>query len=62
MTTAARMATKVQQAARQPRLSIMRWSHGNSTIDPMPTPEKAMPRASPRRRTNQLGRKKVWPV
>ena len=62
MTATARITTRVQQAARQPLALIIRWSHGNSTTEPMPTPEKAMPMARPRRRTNQLGRKNAWPV
>src|SRR5690349_17571557 len=28
----------------------------------MPTPENAIPMATPRRRTNQFGRKNAWPV
>ena len=31
-------------------------------MEPNPTPAKAMLIASPRRRTNQFGRKSAWPV
>ena len=34
---------------------------GSITIEPKPTPAKAMLRASPRRRTNQFGRNSDWP-
>ena len=51
-----------KQAVRQPAPSIRLCSHGNSRIEPMPTPENAIPVASPRRRTNQCGRKTEWPM
>ncbi len=50
----------VQQALRQPWRRMMACSHGSSSIEPTPTPEKAMPIASARRRTNQLGRNCEW--
>ncbi len=49
------------QAVRQPVCSIMCCTHGSSVIEPMPTPAKAMPIASPRRRTNQFGRNSDCP-
>ena len=60
-TTSSR-TTSAQHAARQPEAAMSRPSHGNSTMEPMPTPENAMPMASPRRRTNQCGRKSEWPM
>jgi len=45
-----------QHAARQPSCRISTCSQGRIRIAPAPTPEKAMPMASARRRTNQLGR------
>ena len=44
------------QAARQPVCSITYCTQGSSVTEPMPTPAKAMPMASPRRRMNQFGR------
>jgi hypothetical protein len=35
---------------------------GKMVIEPTPTPEKAIPMARPRRRTNQLGRMSEWPM
>ena len=52
----------VQQAVRQPPLSISVCSHGSSVTEPMPTPENAMLSARPRRRTNQLVRNSDCPV
>jgi hypothetical protein len=49
-------------AARQPDPAISHCSHGRMTIAPTPTPENATPIASPRRRTNQFGRKSACPV
>jgi len=43
-------------AYRHPRAAMRLCSHGKITIDAMPTPENAMPTASPRRRMNQFGR------
>ena len=37
------------QAVRQPVASIRCCTHGSSVTEPMPTPAKAMPIASPRR-------------
>ena len=48
--------TSAQHAARQPEAAMSRPSQGNSSIEPMPTPENAIPIARPRRRTNQCGR------
>jgi hypothetical protein len=48
------------QPLRQPKRSITDCNSGSSTIDPMPTPAKAMLIARPRRRTNQAGRKRPW--
>ena len=44
------------QAVRHPVCSIMVCNKGSMMMEPMPTPANAMPIASPRRRTNQLGR------
>ena len=44
------------QAVRHPVCSIMVCTQGSMMMEPMPTPANAMPMASPRRRTNQLGR------
>ena len=49
------------QAVRQPVCSIMCCTQGSSVTEPMPTPAKAMPIASPRRRMNQFGRNSDWP-
>ena len=51
----------VQHAVRQPAFSMTSCTEGSSTMEPTPTPAKAMPVASPRRRTNQLGRNSDWP-
>jgi hypothetical protein len=48
--------------ARQPFRSTNVCSAGSSTIEPAPTPAKAMLIARPRRRANQFGRKSAWPV
>ena len=61
---ASTMSTKrpmVQHAVRQPALSMTSCTAGSSTMEPTPTPANAMPVASPRRRTNQLGRNSDWP-
>jgi hypothetical protein len=55
-------AAIARHAARQPARAISHESHGRITIAPTPTPENAMPIASPRRRTNQFGRKSACPV
>jgi len=55
-------AAIAKHAVRQPAPAISRCSHGRMTITPPPTPENAMPIASPRRRTNQFGRKSACPV
>ena len=55
-------AAIARHAVRQPAPAISHCIHGRMTIEPTPTPEKAMPIASPRRRTNQFGRKSAWPV
>ena len=49
------------QAVRQPVASIICCTQGSSVTEPMPTPAKAIPIASPRRRTNQFGRNCDWP-
>ena len=49
------MIANTRQAQRQPSRAIMICSHGSRMIEPRPTPENAMPSASPRRRTNQFG-------
>ena len=51
-----------QQAVRQPVAPIRLCSQGKITIEPTPTPENAIPVASPRRRTNQCGRNSEWPT
>ena len=51
-----------RQAARQPRVLMRCCAQGSNTMEPIPTPENAMPSASPRRRTNQLGMKRPCPV
>ena len=51
----------VVQAVRQPLCSIAYCTQGSSVTEPMPTPAKAMPIASPRRRMNQFGRNSDWP-
>ena len=50
------------QAERQPECTMSVCSQGKSTMEPMPTPEKAMLIARPLRRTNQFGRCSAWPV
>jgi hypothetical protein len=55
-------AAIAMHAARQPDPAISHCSHGRMMIAPTPTPENAMPIASPRRRTNQFGRKSACPV
>jgi hypothetical protein len=57
-----RRTTSAQHADRQPEASMRRASHGNRSIEPMPTPENAIPTARPRRRTNQCGRNSEWPM
>ena len=58
----AQSAAMISQAIRQPLASMTACSSGNITMEPMPTPEKAIPMASPRRRTNQFGRNMEWPI
>jgi hypothetical protein len=45
-----------EHEARQPSVRMIDCSHGSYTMAPTPTPEKAIPIASARRRTNQFGR------
>ena len=60
--TTSRNRPSVQQAVRQSVRSMKNCIHGSITIEPMPTPAKARLMASPRRRTNQLGRNSDCPV
>ena len=56
MSSTALMSASARHAQRQPSRAITICSHGSNTIEPTPTPENAIPIASPRRRTNQFGR------
>ena len=60
--TTSTTAAVAQHAVRQPARSITAWIHGSIAIEPTPTPANAIPIASPRLRTNQLGRKSAWAV
>jgi hypothetical protein len=51
-----------QHAVRHPKRPIRVCIQGSRMTEPTPTPENARLIASPRRRTNQFGRKSDWPV
>ena len=53
-------AATASAALRQPQLSTPHCISGSRVTPATPTPEKASPMASPRLRTNQLGRNMEW--
>jgi len=59
-TTSTMMPIAVQ-AVRHPVCSIISCTQGSKVTEPMPTPAKAIPIASPRRRMNQFGKNSDCP-